>query len=402
MKRALVTAKAKNEGLSIIEWVAWHKLLGFDQILIITNDNEDGSDWLLDALHRAGHIDYIDVSHLPVEGSIGRRSMKALMEWPRLREFDWLLNLDLDEFLYIQEDLHLQALSGQLASNPCLFLNWMNFSSNDALEMSDDLLADSNPYARPALHGKADRNGKIFCRIEGLVDFKSEHRGVFSDGRKALQTSGLRPKKSAPVYDTAFIAHYPTKSVAHYVFRQGRGESYAASDYLNAKGKTEHNRQKYNFLHFVTQGSSEGCEQMQLLNETQRQKLLDTMTQLRADRAVAEAEQEVRAYYNAPAQRERVAQSFLYHYIKGGIHLKPDEDQLAWGLQRYGGGPRSHDLFLLLAHTSWRLGKHEDALHYCRWGQTAFESDPLRKIQEAVQEGRQATGLDTKKLARFK
>ena len=39
MKRTLVTAKAKNEGLAIMEWVAWHKLLGFDQILIVTNDN---------------------------------------------------------------------------------------------------------------------------------------------------------------------------------------------------------------------------------------------------------------------------------------------------------------------------------------------------------------------------
>lgn len=345
MKRTLVTAKAKNEGLAIMEWVAWHKLLGFDQILIVTNDNEDGSELLYDALKRAGHIDYVDVSNLPVESSIGRRSMKALLEWPRLREFDWLLSIDLDEFLYINEDLHLRALSGHLESNPCLFLNWINFSSGHALEMGEDVVMDRNPYGRPAVYGKPERNGKIFCRIDGLVDFASEHRGVFTDGRKALQTNGQRPKESVPVYDVAFIAHYPTKSVMEYVFRQDRGEAYVSHEYLKERGKTEISRQKYNYLLYMQQGSPEGCEQMQLLNDAQRQKLLHTMTQLRSDPAVAAAERTVRAYYNAPAQRERVAQSFLHNYIKDAIHLKSDADQLAWGLQRHDAGHRSHDLF---------------------------------------------------------
>ena len=37
----------RDEGLVILEWVAHYRALGFDTIVVYTNDNTDGSDDLL-------------------------------------------------------------------------------------------------------------------------------------------------------------------------------------------------------------------------------------------------------------------------------------------------------------------------------------------------------------------
>ena len=43
---AIVTS-VRNEGLSILEWLAYHRSIGFKSFFIYTNDNTDRSDDLL-------------------------------------------------------------------------------------------------------------------------------------------------------------------------------------------------------------------------------------------------------------------------------------------------------------------------------------------------------------------
>ena len=40
----------RNEGIHILEWLAYHKVIGFGPMVICTNDCADGSDTLLDLL----------------------------------------------------------------------------------------------------------------------------------------------------------------------------------------------------------------------------------------------------------------------------------------------------------------------------------------------------------------
>jgi hypothetical protein len=41
--RATIIATQKNEGLFLVEWIAHHLGVGFDAIVLATNDCEDGS-----------------------------------------------------------------------------------------------------------------------------------------------------------------------------------------------------------------------------------------------------------------------------------------------------------------------------------------------------------------------
>ena len=69
--RKVIVACMRNEALFTVEWVAHHLAVGFDKIVIFTNDCDDGTDLLLSALQRGG----APVLHLDNPGpSAGGRS----------------------------------------------------------------------------------------------------------------------------------------------------------------------------------------------------------------------------------------------------------------------------------------------------------------------------------------
>jgi hypothetical protein len=43
----------KNEGAFLLEWIAYYKILGFADLVILSNDGEDGSDEMLDHLSKS-------------------------------------------------------------------------------------------------------------------------------------------------------------------------------------------------------------------------------------------------------------------------------------------------------------------------------------------------------------
>ncbi|MEM9757185.1 MAG: glycosyltransferase family 2 protein [Pseudomonadota bacterium] len=50
----------KNEGPFILEWVAYHRLIGVSDVLVFRNDCEDGTDMILERLDELGVV-----RHLP-------------------------------------------------------------------------------------------------------------------------------------------------------------------------------------------------------------------------------------------------------------------------------------------------------------------------------------------------
>ena len=54
MSAHCLLSAVKNEGPDLLEWLAWHRMIGFDRIVIFSNDCSDGSDGLPDALEGIG------------------------------------------------------------------------------------------------------------------------------------------------------------------------------------------------------------------------------------------------------------------------------------------------------------------------------------------------------------
>lgn len=126
----ILVATVKNDGATILEWVAYHLLIGFDKIIIYQNDSTDLTEIILKELHNIGAITYFDNP-----AKIGRWQSKAYRRASKLKEFsdsDWVLALDTDEYLYIKtEERTVQSLTSLFQKFDAVLINWKRFGSSN-------------------------------------------------------------------------------------------------------------------------------------------------------------------------------------------------------------------------------------------------------------------------------
>lgn len=91
----------KNEGIFLLEWVAYYRLLGADNIVVITNDCTDGTDMILDRLQELGQVRHIRNSGYAPESPQIHGLRRAMTEVEEVRAADWVLHVDSDEFLNV-------------------------------------------------------------------------------------------------------------------------------------------------------------------------------------------------------------------------------------------------------------------------------------------------------------
>lgn len=102
MQGTLLLGAMRNEGPFILEWVAWYRMLGFENILIMHNDCTDHSPQLLRLLERGGMI--AQRTHQPEQGQPPQVSAYACArQHPLMKSCDWMFACDTDEFLVIHK-----------------------------------------------------------------------------------------------------------------------------------------------------------------------------------------------------------------------------------------------------------------------------------------------------------
>jgi len=120
----------KNEAPFLLEWIAYHKAIGFDEIVICSNPSNDGTEELLVALGEAAQVTHI--RSLPVHGrSAQQLASIAFSQQCGYRDGDWYLWLDADEFLNVHTgDRTVGALVAAIGSQQCALVNWRIFGAN--------------------------------------------------------------------------------------------------------------------------------------------------------------------------------------------------------------------------------------------------------------------------------
>lgn len=100
----VIMTTMKNEGPFILEWVAHNLAIGFTGFVIFTNDCEDGTDLIADRLAELGYA-----SHRANDVSDGsppqHKALRRATAHPWVREAEWLMCLDADEFINLREGL---------------------------------------------------------------------------------------------------------------------------------------------------------------------------------------------------------------------------------------------------------------------------------------------------------
>ncbi|MEL6681082.1 MAG: glycosyltransferase family 2 protein [Pseudomonadota bacterium] len=265
-------ATMRDEAPFILEWVAYHRLIGFEKIIVFSNDCTDGTDEILNALHAIEAISH--VAHEPdptikVAEQVGRHVLNNGMIAPG----DWMIWLDADEFLNIHlgdgytSDL-ITYLQKHDAQGMCI--SWRVFG--DAAQERFEGMFLAEPFTRAAAEGEAWQNVKTIFQYSDKVTELFQHKPIFSptfwseggtfqsskpmmmqrDNRLAQQwVKGFKRGKITPEeagWGAAQINHYAVRTRPLFAFKQARGRIGEA----NEGGKQRYNRAYFNGLNLNT------------------------------------------------------------------------------------------------------------------------------------------------------
>ncbi len=127
MAHVLITS-LRNEGPFLLEWVAYHRAIGFDRIVVAYNDCDDGSvDLLVQALDRLGWITALP-NEVPEGVAPQQAAARVLARDGAIAAGDWVIWIDLDEFVNVHiGDRRIQDLTAALGDAWGMLVPWRLF-----------------------------------------------------------------------------------------------------------------------------------------------------------------------------------------------------------------------------------------------------------------------------------
>lgn len=239
MTKTVITTM-KNEGAFLLEWVAHHKALGFDNIVICTNDCADPTTDMALRMQKMGVVRHHATSYKP-GSSIQRAALRQARHFSQVQLADWIYICDADEFLTISlGDGSVSALID--AATPqaeVIAVPWRVFGSDGLTEYQDTpvtrqfLRAAARP-ARPTTTGAFPkslfRGGETLASLERLgihmpiikPDLNRELRLELPGGvPRALLPQALHVQAD---FQFAQVNHYCVRSRDSFLVKRDRGK----------------------------------------------------------------------------------------------------------------------------------------------------------------------------------
>ena len=237
----------KNEAPFILEWIAYHQLIGINDMIVFSNHCTDGTDHMLERLDEMGIVRHLTNPSVFNENSHHHwQATRYVNTLARLKRSDWVINFDVDEFICVNVgDGTLQALFDAVDDANVITINQHNFGSSGLDTYDDKLLIDQFEYAwsysgiynvkvarrgtKTLTHKSA--NAKHFANHSPNIE---EHnldgvKYVNGNGKQLDSTLLLDDVKSlvAPDfgYELVQLNHYAIKSTKSFLVQADRGNA---------------------------------------------------------------------------------------------------------------------------------------------------------------------------------
>ena len=236
-----LVATVKDEGPYLWEWVAYHRMIGFDNIIIFQNDSTDGTHQILAEMARHNLITY-KYNRAP-RGCHQVRAYTRATRQPGYLAADWVMALDLDEFLVIHAgDGTLSSLFKAMPEFDCACINWRKFGNSGYVAPQDGLLTET--------FTRCETGADMGVRVEA---FKAlfrrtayERPGVHNpralesgrDDLRVVNGSGLSPDAyitrnfqcSDPgLQRFAQVNHYIVRDASSFILKSAKGSAHQAN-----------------------------------------------------------------------------------------------------------------------------------------------------------------------------
>ncbi|KUF11431.1 glycosyltransferase family 2 protein [Pseudoponticoccus marisrubri] len=244
--RVTAVTCVKNEGPFLLEWIAFNRLLGVSDFLFYSNDCDDGTDALLDALAARGD----GVVHLPNPAKGRNYQMEALKDAAKqevVRQADWVWIADVDEFLNIHAGDHTIPALVAACGDPQAISVTFQFFANGGVSGFEDrpVIEQFDRSHNPDLWcGETAIEVKTLVRRDFPLQYYGAHRPFFKDKDKRARprwTDGsgrdvphrflvaanprrIRKFPAAGARDHATLNHYALRSLDSYLVKNDRGD----------------------------------------------------------------------------------------------------------------------------------------------------------------------------------
>ncbi len=220
-----VCAILRDERRYLMEWIAYHRLLGVGRFLLFDNESADGSEVILGELKRLGLADVA-----PIPGRGPHVQPTAYLAGARFLagKADFVAFIDIDEFLVAEPDLP-SALADTPADVGAIGVCQMVFGANGRALYEPDLVI-SRFTARAEVACGEHRWVKIVARPECVGAFTSSHSVELARGRQVMTDGGPFVAASHAgeanriCHARIRLHHYMLKSREEFGWKQLRGD----------------------------------------------------------------------------------------------------------------------------------------------------------------------------------
>jgi len=148
----LIVTCMKNEAPFILEWVAYHRAIGFTDFLVFTNDCDDGTVEMLDALAGHGIVTRMDNPYLEIPGDHNpqKGALRFAEDLEQVQGADWIMVSDVDEFVNVHTgDGTLDALFAATGDIDVISMQWRLFGNGDVIGYKDGFVTEQFLHCAP-------------------------------------------------------------------------------------------------------------------------------------------------------------------------------------------------------------------------------------------------------------
>ncbi len=226
----------------MLEWLAHHRAVGFTNFLVFSNDCQDGTDLMLDRLAGMGQLTHVRNDGPYDKGGIQFSALKQAGRMDIVKKADWILTLDIDEFVNIHVGDHtLSALIGALPHASAITLTWRLFGNDGIARYQDHPVTETFSACAPEVIHWPWRAAmfKTLYRNDGTYQKPGVHRpksprkdrlgaARWFDcaGRElgdSFKVNRLYSDYGRPLFGLAQLNHYVLGSAESFVLKSDRG-----------------------------------------------------------------------------------------------------------------------------------------------------------------------------------
>ncbi len=240
--RCAIVTTMKNEGPFILEWLAYHRAIGFDDFLIYTNDCTDGTDTMLEMLQSKGLVQHRDNPFRQMDMRPQHAALHSADDEQIVRDATWVACIDVDEYVNIKcGDGTLDALFAAVPDANMIAMTWRLFGNGDSHEFEDRSIIEQFQRCAPEYARKPHQawGFKTLFRNIGLFRKLGVHRpkglnpqlweeinwvnGSGAPMPRSMFRNGWRSTINTYGYDLVQLNHYAVRSAESFLVKRDRG-----------------------------------------------------------------------------------------------------------------------------------------------------------------------------------